>query len=158
KAGDQDPRLIHTFAAAGDYTLSVRDVAYRGGPEWTYRLAIGQLPTVTRVLPMGVPRGQKTTVQLAGFNLGGMATMDVTVPADYKDPTLTVAPKTPGGEAEPMKLAVSSLPEAVETEPNNDRAKATRLPSVPGAISGVISPKGDVDCYAFHAEAGQKLL
>src|SRR5947209_5457662 len=79
----QDPRLIHTFEKAGDYTLSVRDLEYHGDPSATYRLSIGQLPAITRALPLGLPRGQTTTVQLVGVNLGGMATMDVTVPADY---------------------------------------------------------------------------
>jgi hypothetical protein len=152
----QDPRLIHTFEKAGDYTIAVRDLEYRGDPSATYRLSIGQLPAVTRVLPLGLPRGQTTTLQLAGVNLGGMATMAVTVPADYARDTMTVVAKTPSGET-PVKLAVSSLPEWVETEPNDDRARATHLPSLPGAVSGSIGHPGDVDLYAFHAPAGQKL-
>lgn len=154
---NQDPQLIHEFAAAGDDTISVRDVEYRGSPEATYRLSVGQLPIVTHVLPLGLPRGKTTTVQLAGVNLGGMATLAVAVPADYTRDTMTVVPKTPAGVAEPMSLAVSSLPEWVEKEPNDDRAHATRLPSLPGAVSGVIGSKGDVDVYVFHAGAGQKL-
>jgi pre-peptidase len=70
---------------------------------------------------------------------------------------MIVVPKTPAGVAEPMRLAVSSLPEWVEKEPNDDRAHATRLPSIPAAVSGVIGWKGDVDVYAFRATAGQKL-
>src|SRR5438876_4943779 len=130
---NRDPQLIHTFDAASDYTISVRDVEYRGSPEATYRLSIGQLPAVTHVLPLGLPRGQTTTVQLAGVNLGGMAAMDVSVPADYSRDTMTVVPKTPAGVAEPVRLAVSSLPESVEKEPNDDRAHANRLPSLPAA-------------------------
>ena len=154
---NEDPRLIYRFAAAGDAIIAVRDVEYRGSPEATYRLSIGQLPTVTRALPLGLPRGKTTTVQLAGVNLGGMATMAVAVPADYPRDTMTVVPQTPAGAAEPVSLAVSSLPEWVEKEPNEDRAHATRLPSLPAAVSGVIGWKGDVDVYVFHADAGQKL-
>jgi hypothetical protein len=157
EALEQDPRLIYSFKEGGDYTITVRDVTYRGSQQSTYRLSIGRLPAVTRVLPLGVPRGQTTTVQLAGVNLGGMVTMDVTVPADYAGSTLTVVPKTPAGEATPMHLAVTSLPEAVEAEPNNDRERATRLPGFPAAISGVIGQEGDADFYAFPASSGQKL-
>jgi hypothetical protein len=45
----------------------------------------------------------------------------------------------------------------VEAEPNNDRARATRVPSLPAAVSGVIERDGDVDFYAFRAVGGQKL-
>lgn len=155
---NQDPRLIHTFEATGDYTLSIRDLSYRGGPESTYRLSIGQLPTVTRVLPLALPRGRTTAVQLAGVNLGGMETMSVSVPENYPGDHMVVVPKTPAGEAPPMSLTVSSLPQWVEQEPNDDPAHATRLPSLPGAVSGVIGHPGDVDVYAFHAAAGQKLI
>jgi hypothetical protein len=157
KTLNQDPRLIHTFAAAGEYTLDIRDIAYKGAPTSTYRFSIGKLPTVTRVLPLGVSRGQTTTVRLAGVNLGGMQTMDVAVPADFSGDTLTVVPKAPTGDAAPMKLSVSSLPESVEIEPNDDKAHATRLSTLPAAVSGVIQHPGDVDWYAFHAAANQKL-
>src|SRR5207248_10070117 len=69
----------------------------------------------------------------------------------------TVVPRTPTGEATAVRLAVSSLPEGVETEPNDDRAHATRIEPLPAAVSGVIGQAGDVDFYAFHAAAGQKL-
>jgi hypothetical protein len=155
---DRDPRLIHTFDSAGDYTISVRDMEYRGSPEATYALSIGRLPAVTHVLPLALARGRTTTVQLAGVNLGGMDTMQVSVPADYSGDTMAVVPKTPSGDAPPVQLTVSTLPEWVEKEPNDDPAHATPLPSLPGAVSGVIDHPGDVDVYAFHAAAGQKLM
>jgi hypothetical protein len=154
---DQDPRLVYTFEAAGQYTVTVRDVTYKGSEGSTYRLSVGQLPRVTRVLPLAVPRGRTTTVQLAGVNLGGVASMDVSVPADYRGDTMAVVPKTPSGDAPPVSLAVSSMPEAVEAEPNDERGRATRLEALPAAVSGVIEKDGDVDLYAFRATAGQKL-
>ena len=47
-----------------------------------------------------------------------------------------------------MTLAVSSIPESVEAEPNDDRAHATRLETLPAAVSGVICRDGDTDFYA----------
>src|SRR5581483_11277435 len=36
-----DARLTHTFKNAGDYVVEVRDVSYRGGEGYDYRLRIG---------------------------------------------------------------------------------------------------------------------
>src|ERR1035438_10050341 len=35
-----DSRIASTFPAAGDYTLRLRDVQGKGGPEYAYRLTI----------------------------------------------------------------------------------------------------------------------
>src|SRR5262249_52907289 len=42
-----DARLTHTFKQAGDYLIEIRDVMYRGGPDYWYRLRLGDFPCAT---------------------------------------------------------------------------------------------------------------
>src|SRR5690606_2704846 len=42
-----DPRLSYTFKEAGEYVVGIRDVSYKGGPDFFYRLRIGDFPLAT---------------------------------------------------------------------------------------------------------------
>src|SRR5262249_3644022 len=68
-----DARLTHTFKQAGDYVIEVRDVMYRGGPDYWYRLRIGDFPCATTPIPMAARRGTQRTVSFAGPVLDGVA-------------------------------------------------------------------------------------
>jgi hypothetical protein len=153
-----DARLTHTFKEAGDYLLEVRDTTYGGGPDYWYRLRIGDFPCATTPIPMAARRGTKTTVTFAGPLTDGVAPVEVTVPADPAAAVVWVAPRWPGGlHGWPVPLAVSDLDEVVESEPNNDPAKANRIP-VPCGVTGRFQEKGDVDHFVFAAKKGQRYL
>jgi hypothetical protein len=153
-----DPRLTYTFKDAGDYLLEVRDVLYRGGADFLYRLRIGDFPCATNPIPMAAKRGSKTTVHFAGTMVEGVAPMEVTVPSDPTIDTLWLAPRGANGLLGwPVALGVSDLDEAVETEPNNDPAKANRV-GVPGAVTARFQDKGDIDHFVFAAKKGQRLI
>ena len=77
-----DARLTYTFKTAGDYLIAVRDVSYRGGEDFHYRLRIGDFPCATTTLPLAVKRGSKVAVHFAGPNVDGVAPVEVTVPTD----------------------------------------------------------------------------
>jgi WD40 repeat protein len=51
--------LGYTFAKAGTYAIGVRDRDYRGGSDFTYRLQFGEIPIVTEVFPLSLPRGAR---------------------------------------------------------------------------------------------------
>ena len=153
-----DPRLTYTFKDAGDYLVEVRDVSYKGGEDYFYRLRIGDFPCATTPLPLAIRRGAKATVRFTGPNVDGVAPVEVTAPADPAAEALWVAPRGPNGlYGWPVSLAVSDLDEAVEQEPNNEPAKATRV-AVPGAVTGRFEQKGDVDYYVFAAKKGTRYL
>jgi hypothetical protein len=153
-----DPRLTHTFKEAGDYLIEVKDVLNRGGPDYGYRLRIGDFPAATVPIPMAAKRGGKVAVQFAGPVVEGVAPVEVQVPADPPVNTVWVAPKGANGlHGWPVALAVSDHEELLEQEPNNDPAKANRIP-VPGGVTGRFQQSDDLDCYAFTAKKGQKLL
>src|SRR5205807_6031071 len=61
-----DPRLTYTFKEAGDYLVEIRDVSFRGGEDYHYRLRIGDFPCATTPLPLAAKRGAKVSVQFAG--------------------------------------------------------------------------------------------
>ncbi|HZT79003.1 MAG TPA: hypothetical protein VFA26_02175, partial [Gemmataceae bacterium] len=69
-----------------------------------------------------------------------------------------VAPKGPNGlYGWPVSLAVSDVDELVEQEPNNEPAKANRVP-VPGGVTGRFEQKGDIDHFVFAAKKGQRYV
>ncbi len=153
-----DARLTYTFKEAGDYLVAVRDVMYRGGPDYWYRLRIGDFPCATTPLPMAARRGSKVAVHFAGPHVEGVAPVEVTVPSDPAAEVVYVAPRGGNGlYGWPVALAVSDLEEVQEHEPNNEPAKANRVP-VPCGITGRFQAKGDVDHYVFAAKKGQRWI
>jgi hypothetical protein len=149
-----DARLTHTFKTAGVYLIALRDVSYRGGDDFHYRLRIGDFPCATTTLPLAVQRGSKTMVRFAGPNVEGVEAVEVTAPTDPAIESLFLAPR---GANElhgwPVSLALSDIPETLEQEPNNEAAKANRLP-VPGAVTARFEQKGDNDSFVFALKKG----
>ena len=153
-----DPRITHTFKEAGDYLIEIRDVTYRGGADYVYRLRIGDFPCATTPIPMAAKRGSTVQVNFAGTMVENVPPVAVTVPADPTLETVWVAPKGANGLLGwPVALAVSDLDEVVEQEPNNEPAKANRIP-VPGAVTGRFQEKGDVDHYLLPLKKGRYLI
>jgi hypothetical protein len=153
-----DARLTYTFKTAGDYVLGIRDTTYRGGPDFYYRLRIGDFPCATTPLPLAAKRGTKVSVRFAGPTVDGVAAVEVAVPNDPLVQAIQVAPRGKNGlYGWPVSLAVSDLDEALETEPNNEPAKANRI-KVPGAITARFETAEDVDHFVFSAKKGQRFI
>lgn len=153
-----DARLHHLFKADGEVLVAVRDVSYRGGADFHYRLRIGDFPCATAALPLAVKRGSKTAVRFAGPQVEGVAPVEVQAPADPGIEALAVTPRGPSGlPGWPVLVALSDLDETLEKEPNNEPAKATRL-NLPAAVTGRFEEKDDLDHYVFTAKKGQRLI
>jgi hypothetical protein len=153
-----DARLTYNFKEPGEYVLSIRDVMYRGGPDFWYRLRIGDFPCATTPIPMAIKRGSKATINFTGPNVEGVAPMEVSAPSDPNVDALWIAPRGANGlHGWPVALTISDLDEAVEQEPNNDVAHANRLP-IPGAITARFLEKGDLDYFVFSGKKGQRVI
>jgi Bacterial pre-peptidase C-terminal domain len=152
-----DPYIEFQAPADGDYTLLFRELSYRGAAEAVYRLTVGAVPHVAGILPAGGRRGTTVEVRFAGINLGDAPTQRVTIPADAPLDSRDVRLTVNGHESNPVPFVVGDLPETVEQEPNNTRETANTV-SPPVTINGRIDAPGDVDCYRFHAEKGQRLV
>jgi hypothetical protein len=153
-----DARLTYVFKQAGDYLIEVRDVMYRGGADFWYRLRIGDFACATVPIPMAVRRGGQVTVHFTGPMVEGVAPVEVAVPSDPAIISVPVAPRGANGlYGWPVTLAVGDHEERVEQEPNNDPAHANRIP-VPGGITGQFLQSGDVDHFVFTAKKGRHYL
>jgi hypothetical protein len=153
-----DPRLTYTFKQAGDYLIEVRDVLYRGGPDFSYCLRIGDFPCATAAVPMAAKRGSKVSIGFAGPNVEGVPPIEVQAPSDPTVDTVWVSPRGANGlRGWPVAVAVTDLDEMVEQEPNNDPAHANRIP-VPCGITGRFQERGDIDHFVFAAKKGQRLV
>ena len=153
-----DARVTVTPKQSGELIVEVRDTTYRGGADYAYRLRVGTFPGATTAFPLAVERGKTAQVGFSGPGLDGVKPVTVSAP---KDPTVNVvyvAPKRADGAAGwPVPVLVSDHPELVEQEPNNEPAKANKLP-VPGGISAKFGEKNDLDHFSFAGKKGTKYV
>ena len=80
-----DSVLDYTALAAGKYTLHIRDIRYKGGGGFRYRLSIGELPYLETIFPLGGQRGTDNTIAVTGANLETVKTIQVSI--DTETPT-----------------------------------------------------------------------
>ncbi|MBI2432110.1 MAG: pre-peptidase C-terminal domain-containing protein, partial [Candidatus Hydrogenedentes bacterium] len=152
-----NPRLGYRFAQAGDYFIEFSDPNLRAGAG--YRLHAGLFPFVDRVEPLGVPAGTPQKVRVHGFNIGGVAELEVD-PPDTAAPGQTMPLPVPAVEGNPVAtpvLAVGQFAENTEAEPNEAPENAQPL-SFPGTVNGLVEHRdggADQDLYKFTAKAGE---
>ena len=114
-------------------------------------LALGQLPFVTRVFPLGGRAGEKTAVTLSGWNLTeSQLTQDNSTEAPG---VIALA----GNFFNPVPFAVDDLPECLASG-SNHAAKTAQAVTLPVIINGRISQSGVGDVYQFTGTAGQKIV
>ncbi len=183
----KDPFLDFTAEADGDYTVKIWDFIYSNGPDLVYRLEIGSLPHLDAILPAAVVLGKATTVTLYGRNLPGgtpapaemqvqghsleMLTQEITLTAEPNSLHTGEASRpaqalldgkefrlvTSQGASNPLFVGFTSDPVVLEQEPNNSRETAQHV-SIPCEVSGMFSPVGDLDYYAFTAKKNEKYV
>ncbi|MFZ1932417.1 MAG: PPC domain-containing protein [Thermoguttaceae bacterium] len=150
-----DPALYYKIPKSGQYTLEIRDTLYRGREDFVYRVALGELPYITGVFPLGGQAGKKTSVELIGCNLHATTlTVDATGHAAGILPICVHNNKLISNY---VPFALDSLPECLEQEPNDDPAHAQPI-TLPMIVNGRIDRPGDVDVFRFEGHAGQKIV
>ncbi len=153
-----DSRLTYTFKTAGEYLVEVRDIRFQGGANFTYRLRIGDFPCVTTPYPLGIKKGGPAQLAFAGSRLDGAAPVTVNIANENPANWVNIGVKLPNGVASGFgSLSVGAGDEALEVEPNDEPAMATRV--VLGAsINGRFDKPGDIDRFIFTAKMGQRFL
>jgi hypothetical protein len=150
-----DPVLHVRVPADGDYVLEIKDALYRGREDFVYRIAVGELPYITSIFPLGGPSGAKTAVQLTGWNLGETrVTMDTTGAEPGLHPVTTIRGALSTNR---VPFAVDTLPEVVEREPN-ETAKSAQRVTLPAVVNGRVQSPGDVDVFSFQGRAGGQVV
>ena len=150
---DPDPVVAVEIPADGEYDLEIKDSIYRGREDFVYRIAVGNIPFVAGIYPLGGPAGQTTPVRLTGWNL--------------PSPEIPFAPLAPGVHRVAVRAGdlisnwqpfqADTWPETAEREPNNDTATAMRV-SAPIIVNGRMDARGDRDILQFSANAGVKVV
>jgi hypothetical protein len=152
-----DPLLAHTFREAGEYRLEIRDVRYKGNPEWVYSLEINDRPFVAQVFPLAVQPGQKSTLTPIGHNLPASSRLEIAVP-NGTEPGIHLLSGTVGGIAtNEFPVFVASQPAMLEGSSSQDVAHGGQPITTPALICGCIETPGNVDRYAFTARRGDRL-
>jgi len=150
-----DPVLHYRIPADGEYTIEIKDALYRGREDFVYRIAVGELPFVTSIFPLGGPARTKTMVQATGWNLPTN-----TLAMDASDAQPGIYPLTMHRGAllsNRVPFALDSLRETLEREPNNAQKEAQKL-TLPVIVNGRIQAAGDVDLFALAGRAGDQFV
>jgi hypothetical protein len=139
-------------------------------------LAFAAPPKVERFFPPGAQRGQTTTVSATGsfanWPVRGWADrpgIEVSAAEEKGKLTVRIAPDAAAGRAwirlyddegasAPRSFVIGTLPEVVETEPNDDFRKPQLLPSSALVVNGQLGKAGDVDTFAVSLQKGQTLV
>jgi len=150
-----DPVFHFEIPRDGEYVIEIKDALYRGREDFVYRLALGDLPFLTSLFPLGGPTSARTAVDLKGWNL---ATNRLSLePEDHSLAILPISLRTDGRISNPLPFAVDTLPESLDTEPNNSPAEAQKV-TLPIIINGRIGQPGDGDVFRFDGHAGEEVV
>jgi hypothetical protein len=150
-----DPVLHFEIPRDGEYVIVVKDALYRGREDFVYRIAVGELPFVTGMFPLGSRAGAKSTVEIKGWNLPAAK---LTFDAKDKEPGIYPVSVARGEAASnTLPFAVDTLPEGLEKEPNNTQKNSQRA-KLPVILNGRIDQPGDWDVFSFEGRAGEQIV
>jgi hypothetical protein len=153
-----DARFVHTFAAAGDYLLGLRDVRHAGGGEYRYRLRIGNFPLVASVYPAGGRSGAVMSFAILGQAPEPASLLNAVMPNVAVSPRVVSfsVPSLENAGSGWFQVEANPGNETLELEPNDSPAEATPAQLL-GAINGRFDKAGDRDCFKFRLTKGQRL-
>jgi hypothetical protein len=147
-----DPTLTFAVEKDNTYTVSIRDVDYRGFRSFTYRLVVDSGPRILTAIPAAGKRGQKQSIEFIGFGVAtGKAKIEsikkeVSFPLDKKLTTFSYKVETPFGNSQDYTFPLSNFDEKIAgTEPL----------LVPGAVTGRLTESKKSDTFGFKGKKGE---
>jgi hypothetical protein len=154
-----DPMVHCSFPAAGTYYAEVRDVGYKGNPNWVYRLNVTNRPYVVSTVPCAVRRGQSAELNVVGYGLAGGKTAHVDVPPSVPTGIWYTTLKLPNGTSNLVGLVVTDAPQAASVPTPGGASKTGPTVkgalTLPGGVNSWIDAAGIPDRYSFHAKKGE---
>ena len=147
-----DPTLTFTAEKDITYTVSIRDVDYRGFRSFTYRLVMDSGPRILAAIPAAGKRGNKQSIEFIGLGVAtGKAKIEsikkeVSFPADEKLASFAYKIETPFGNGQSYSFPLSNFDEKVAE---------TEIITVPGAITGRLTEAKKSDTYSFKGKKGE---
>ncbi len=153
-----DSVLDYTVLETGKYTLHIRDIRYKGGKGYGYRLSIGELPYLETIFPLGGRRGTENAIAVTGANLEMVESIQISIGAETPAGEQSLRVQTPSGLATNARpFAIGNWTEMVEVEPNNSLGNAPAV-TTPITLNGKIDKSGDVDWFSFQIAEPQRLV
>jgi hypothetical protein len=150
-----DPVIFFEVPKDGEYAFAIYDGIYRGREDFVYRTTIGELPFVKSIFPLGGRIDTPLTVEMKGWNLPSTRLTPNT--KDVEPGIYPIGVRKEGFYSNRVLLALDSLPDCLEREPNNTPATAQKV-AMPMIINGRIDVPGDWDVFQFEGRAGQKIV
>jgi hypothetical protein len=150
-----DPVLLCEIPADGQYTVEIRDSIYRGRDDFVYRIAMGELPFLTSIFPLGGKAGGQIPLELRGWNLpAATAVYD----ARGQQPGVHwFFVRGKEGISNRLPFALDALPECRQREPNGRPDEAQPV-TLPGVVNGRIDRPGDWDVFRFEGFSGEQVV
>jgi hypothetical protein len=147
------------------YSLGIRDREFRGGPEFGYRLQIGNIPVISSHFPLGVQRGMTVEVRIEGVGLNNTRTVAVAAPASAAigSSIPVTAQSKLGTVLNGPSLVVGEFPESINddafrpTSMLHSPAQVLTLP-IPGTGEGLLAHRIHWQDWRFPAKKGQLLI
>lgn len=150
-----DPILLCEIPADGVYGLEIKDALFRGREDFVYRIAIGELPFITAIFPLGGSIGRRIPVDLTGWNLPQNRMLVDGV--DRAPGALLLSVPQDGAFSNPVRFALDAAPDSLATEPNDTTRQALPL-SLPAIVNGRMERAGDEDVFRFSGRAGDAIV
>ena len=176
----KDPHLTFTAKRGGEYFVRVggsRVYPFVKPTVGSYRLMIGEVPLMRKVLPVGAGRGQTAEFELSGVNLAEVrkvvlgdslaegkvleASHDrlrfrMSVPADLTPGRYLLHALAESVESPlPLPIVISDVDEQLSSSARvRDNPQPVELPV---GISGILERRKAADFFAFDAKTGQRL-
>jgi hypothetical protein len=144
-----DARFAWTCAADGDYIIEVRDANYEGGPEYRYRLRIGDFPLITATFPLAAQRDVQTRLAFCGPDadrIAPLAAFTLRCPTPVATTQPVSARFANGGDScgfTTVLPASASVPDLLGGSANVSKDAAMAVPAVPCAISAHFTVAGE---------------
>lgn len=144
-----DPVILYQVEHDGEYVAEIRDSIYRGREDFIYRIAMGELPFITSIFPLGRTAEAVLPPSVEGWNLddAGLRVLPALAAGGY-----TAAVQRMGVTSNRVPFVIERLPDAVEAEPNNVIAAAQKI-TLPVVVNGRIDRRNDVDVFCFTGKA-----
>lgn len=142
-----DPFVAFDVPADGAYVIEIRDLQYRGGGDYGYRIQSGAIPYVEAIVPMTSQRGRVVEVQAVGHNLSGADKIKLDLTYAQRG-RVSVRAQTPLGMSNALPFEVTDAPPVIEAEPNDAPQQAAAV-TLPAEISGRIERGDDEDSFKF---------
>lgn len=150
-----DPTVACKIPADGVYALEIKDALFRGREDFVYRIAVGELPFITSIFPLGGAIGQRIGVELMGWNL---PTSRMEIDAGDRTPgAFSVSVLRDARFSNAVRFTLDATPNSLATEPNDTATAALPL-TLPAIVNGRIEHAGDEDVFCFTGRAGDPIV